>query len=179
MQVPPPLRRLIHRAHSPMLQPPPPLFPPAAVPRSVSPVRCGGSGHNVKIPETSVLGLAAREITPLPADAKALDEPAANKLKRAAGPGLILEVEGDALRATQQWTTAGAEQSEELSRRLVALGEELGHPLEVRIEGDRVTGVFWTPAVNGLTENDFILAAKVNNADFKDLLKKRKRRVFA
>jgi 4a-hydroxytetrahydrobiopterin dehydratase len=137
------------------------------------------TGHNVKIPETSVLGLAAREITPLPADAKALDEPAANKLKRAAGPGLILEVEGDALRATQQWTTAGAEQSEELSRRLVALGEELGHPLEVRIEGDRVTGVFWTPAVNGLTENDFILAAKVNNADFKDLLKKRKRRVFA
>ena len=47
--------------------------------------------------------------------------------------------------------------------KVAALAEEEGHHPDLHLEGYRqVKIVLWTHAVGGLTENDFILAAKIN-----------------
>ena len=47
--------------------------------------------------------------------------------------------------------------------KVAALAEDEGHHPDLHLEGYRqVTIVLWTHAVGGLTENDFILAAKIN-----------------
>jgi len=47
--------------------------------------------------------------------------------------------------------------------KVAALAEEEGHHPDLHLEGYRkATIALWTHAVNGLTENDFILAAKIN-----------------
>ena len=47
--------------------------------------------------------------------------------------------------------------------KVAALAEEEGHHPDLHLEGYRkVTIALWTHAVGGLTENDFILAAKIN-----------------
>jgi 4a-hydroxytetrahydrobiopterin dehydratase len=47
--------------------------------------------------------------------------------------------------------------------RLAALSEQEGHHPDLHLEGYRnVTVEVWTHAVGGLSENDFILAAKIS-----------------
>jgi 4a-hydroxytetrahydrobiopterin dehydratase len=45
---------------------------------------------------------------------------------------------------------------------LAALAESEGHHPDIRIEYNKVTVTNWTHTVSGLTENDFILAAKTD-----------------
>jgi 4a-hydroxytetrahydrobiopterin dehydratase len=45
--------------------------------------------------------------------------------------------------------------------RVAALAEEEGHHPDIQISYNRVTFELWTHAINGLSENDFILAAKI------------------
>jgi 4a-hydroxytetrahydrobiopterin dehydratase len=42
------------------------------------------------------------------------------------------------------------------------LAEKQGHHPDIHIHYDRVKLVLWTHAIGGLSENDFILAAKIN-----------------
>lgn len=42
------------------------------------------------------------------------------------------------------------------------LAEEQGHHPDFAISGREVNVIFWTHAIDGLHENDFIMAAKVN-----------------
>ena len=47
--------------------------------------------------------------------------------------------------------------------KVAALAEEEGHDPDLHLEGYRQVAVeSWTHAAGGLTENDFILAAKIN-----------------
>ena len=47
--------------------------------------------------------------------------------------------------------------------KVAALAQEEGHHPDLHLEGYRQVAVeIWTHAAGGLTENDFILAAKIN-----------------
>lgn len=46
--------------------------------------------------------------------------------------------------------------------RVAAVAEEEGHHPDIHIHYNRVRFEIWTHAINGLSENDFILAAKID-----------------
>jgi 4a-hydroxytetrahydrobiopterin dehydratase len=51
----------------------------------------------------------------------------------------------------------------EFFNKVAALAEEEGHHPDLHLEGYRQVAVeLWTHAIGGLSENDFIVAAKIN-----------------
>jgi 4a-hydroxytetrahydrobiopterin dehydratase len=69
----------------------------------------------------------------------------------------------DGQRIARSWTVKNFMAGIAFFNKLAAMAEEEGHHPDLHLEGyRRVTVVLWTHAVGGLTENDFILAAKIN-----------------
>jgi 4a-hydroxytetrahydrobiopterin dehydratase len=72
-------------------------------------------------------------------------------------------VDADARQISRSWTVKNFMAGIDFFNKVAALAEEEGHHPDLHLEGYRqVTIVIWTHAVGGLTENDFILAAKIN-----------------
>lgn len=46
--------------------------------------------------------------------------------------------------------------------KVARIAEKEGHHPDIQIHYDRVKLILWTHAIGGLSENDFILAAKIN-----------------
>jgi 4a-hydroxytetrahydrobiopterin dehydratase len=64
---------------------------------------------------------------------------------------------------SRSWTVKNFMAGIDFFTKVAALAEEEGHHPDLHLEGYRqVKIVLWTHAVGGLTENDFILAAKIN-----------------
>jgi 4a-hydroxytetrahydrobiopterin dehydratase len=64
---------------------------------------------------------------------------------------------------SRSWTVKDFMAGIDFFNQVGAVAEEEDHHPDLHLEGYReVTIVLWTHAVNGLTENDFILAAKIN-----------------
>ena len=64
---------------------------------------------------------------------------------------------------SRSWTVKNFMAGIDFFNKVAALAEEEGHHPDLHLEGYRqVKIVLWTHAVGGLTENDFILAAKIN-----------------
>jgi 4a-hydroxytetrahydrobiopterin dehydratase len=69
----------------------------------------------------------------------------------------------DGKRISRSWTVRNFMAGIDFFNKVAALAEEEGHHPDLHLEGYRnLTITLWTHAVNGLTENDFILAAKIN-----------------
>jgi len=89
-------------------------------------------------------------------------------LSRDAAETLIRSLEGwdidpDAKLITRSWTMKNFMAGIDFFNKVAALAEEEGHHPDLHLEGyRRVTISLWTHAVGGLTENDFIMAAKIN-----------------
>ena len=77
------------------------------------------------------------------------------------------------LAQVQGWTLTGGHVHREFKfknfpdaiafvNKVAALAEEEGHHPDITIRYSRVSLELWTHAINGLSENDFILAAKIN-----------------
>jgi 4a-hydroxytetrahydrobiopterin dehydratase len=72
-------------------------------------------------------------------------------------------IDADGRQISRSWTVKNFMAAIDFFTRVAALAEEEGHHPDLHLEGYRqVTIVVWTHAVGGLTENDFILAAKIN-----------------
>jgi 4a-hydroxytetrahydrobiopterin dehydratase len=72
-------------------------------------------------------------------------------------------VDADGTRIRRSWTMKNFMAGIDFFNRVAALAEDEGHHPDLHLEGYRhATIVLWTHAVGGLTENDFILAAKIN-----------------
>jgi 4a-hydroxytetrahydrobiopterin dehydratase len=66
-------------------------------------------------------------------------------------------------RIRRSWTVRNFMAGIEFFNKVAALAEEEGHHPDLHLEGYRQVAVeVWTHAAGGLTENDFILAAKIN-----------------
>src|SRR6516164_7375485 len=73
------------------------------------------------------------------------------------------QLEGDGQRIRRQWRVKDFLTALDFFNRLGALAEQEGHHPDLHLAGYRnVTVEIWTHAVGGLTENDFILAAKID-----------------
>jgi 4a-hydroxytetrahydrobiopterin dehydratase len=69
----------------------------------------------------------------------------------------------DTKQVSRSWTVKNFMAGVDFFNKVAALAEEEGHHPDLHLEAYRqVTIVLWTHAVGGLTENDFILAAKIN-----------------
>jgi 4a-hydroxytetrahydrobiopterin dehydratase len=89
-------------------------------------------------------------------------------LSRVEAEALARNVEGwaldpDAKQISRSWTMKNFMAGIDFFNKIAALAEEEGHHPDLQLEGYRkLKIVVWTHAVGGLTENDFILAAKIN-----------------
>jgi 4a-hydroxytetrahydrobiopterin dehydratase len=73
------------------------------------------------------------------------------------------EFADDGKRIRRQWTAKNFNAAIAFFNRIAELAEREGHHPDLHLEGYRhVTVVLWTHAIGGLSENDFILAAKIN-----------------
>jgi 4a-hydroxytetrahydrobiopterin dehydratase len=81
---------------------------------------------------------------------------------------LLGQVEGwelarEGKRIRRAWTVRNFQAGIDFFDRVAALAEQEGHHPDLHLEGYRqVTVEVWTHAIGGLSENDFILAAKIN-----------------
>jgi 4a-hydroxytetrahydrobiopterin dehydratase len=91
------------------------------------------------------------------------------KLSREEAEAILKNVEGwalapDASRISRSWTVKDFMAAIDFFNKVAALAEEENHHPDLHLEGYRkVTIALSTHAVKGLTENDFILAAKINH----------------
>jgi 4a-hydroxytetrahydrobiopterin dehydratase len=77
------------------------------------------------------------------------------------------EFSHDAKRIRRCWTAKHFMAAIEFFNKVAALAEEEGHHPDLHLEGYRnVTVELWTHAIGGLSENDLILAAKINQVPF-------------
>lgn len=89
-------------------------------------------------------------------------------LSREAAEAMVRNVEGwklddNARRITRSWTVADFMAGIDFFNKVAAIAEDEDHHPDLHLEGYRkVTIALSTHAVNGLTENDFIMAAKIN-----------------
>jgi 4a-hydroxytetrahydrobiopterin dehydratase len=89
-------------------------------------------------------------------------------LSRAEAEALAANLAGwaldpDAKQISRSWTMKNFMAGIDFFNKIAALAEEEGHHPDLHLEGYRqLKVVLWTHAVGGLTENDFIVAAKIN-----------------
>ena len=70
---------------------------------------------------------------------------------------------GDGKRIRRTWTAKNFMAGITFFNKVAALAEEEGHHPDLHLEGYRQIAIeLWTHAIGGLSENDFILAAKIN-----------------
>ena len=81
---------------------------------------------------------------------------------------LLGQVEGwmlspDGRRIRREWSARNFMAAIDFFNKVAALAEQEGHHPDLHVEGYRNVAVeVWTHAVGGLSENDFILAAKID-----------------
>ena len=69
----------------------------------------------------------------------------------------------DGQRIRRSWAVRNFMAGIEFFTKVAALAEEEGHHPDLHLEGYRQVAIeLWTHAIGGLSENDFILAAKIN-----------------
>ena len=66
----------------------------------------------------------------------------------------------------REWTARDAAAAEELAARLRGVAQQAGHaPLAVQCVSATVAAELSTPSAGGLTENDFIVASRLNELE--------------
>ncbi|KAK4740641.1 hypothetical protein SAY87_024229 [Trapa incisa] len=80
--------------------------------------------------------------------------------------------EGGVLKLNRTWKVKSFTKGLELFQLVAQVAEVEGHHPDLHLVGwNNVTIEIWTHAVGGLTENDFILAAKINGLPLHGLLR--------
>jgi 4a-hydroxytetrahydrobiopterin dehydratase len=75
-------------------------------------------------------------------------------------------IDPDGRQISRSWTVKNFMAGLDFFNKVAVIAEEEGHHPDLHLEGYRqVTIVIWTHAVGGLTENDFILAAKIDQVE--------------
>ncbi|KAB2078216.1 hypothetical protein ERO13_A06G135700v2 [Gossypium hirsutum] len=106
-------------------------------------------------------------------DLRAMTEETASKLIPKVD-GWNMANEGGTLKLKRSWKVKSFTKGLEMFQLISDIAEAEGHHPDLHLVGwNNVTVEIWTHAVGGLTENDFILAAKINTLDLHHLLRKK------
>ena len=84
-------------------------------------------------------------------------------LKEVAGWDLIPATEKDAMRIRRKFAFKNFVEAMKFANAVGDLAESEGHHPVMKISYGKVKVELWTHAVGGLSENDFIMAAKIND----------------
>uniref|UniRef100_A0A7C9DUG0 4a-hydroxytetrahydrobiopterin dehydratase n=1 Tax=Opuntia streptacantha TaxID=393608 RepID=A0A7C9DUG0_OPUST len=116
--------------------------------------------------------LAAKKCVPCNSkDLRPMGEEIANELITKV-PGWTIVNEGGKLKLSQSWKVKSFIKGLEFFQAVANVAEREGHHPDLHLVGwNNVTIEIWTHAIGGLTENDFILAAKISGLDVADLLR--------
>ncbi|OMO93895.1 Transcriptional coactivator/pterin dehydratase [Corchorus capsularis] len=88
--------------------------------------------------------------------------------------GWTLVNEGGTSKIKRSWKVKSFTKGLEMFQLIADIAEAEGHHPDLHLVGwNNVTVEIWTHAAGGLTENDFILAAKINDLDLHHLLRKK------
>jgi 4a-hydroxytetrahydrobiopterin dehydratase len=79
--------------------------------------------------------------------------------------GWTVEEAGGHAQLTKRYRFKGFMPGVDLVNRIAAIAEAEGHHPDIRLSWGSVTVQLWTHAASGLTENDFILAARVDQTE--------------
>jgi 4a-hydroxytetrahydrobiopterin dehydratase len=107
------------------------------------------------------MGLTDKRCVPCEGGTPPLDEVATNKLLGQV-QGWKLAPEGGQARITKRFEFVDFLAAMAFVDKMAALAEEEGHHPDFAVHYNRVDVTLWTHAVRGLSENDFILAAKID-----------------
>ncbi|XP_057797682.1 pterin-4-alpha-carbinolamine dehydratase 2, mitochondrial [Salvia miltiorrhiza] len=116
--------------------------------------------------------LASKKCVPCSSkDLRAMTEETANILIERV-PGWNLVKENDSWKLHRSWKVKTFVKGMEFLRLVADVAEAEGHHPDLHLVGwNNVKIDIWTHAVGGLTENDFILAAKINGLNLHNLLR--------
>jgi len=125
------------------------------------------------------LGLSARTCHPM-SDLEVLGEKDLALLKNQV-PGWRLAATAEGVQSVrQEWKAKDAAAAQGIVSRFNDVVTGAGHPaVTLKAEGETVHVELSTPQKGGLTENDLIIAAKLNDVNVKDLLPQRRARYWA
>ncbi|GAV64943.1 Pterin_4a domain-containing protein [Cephalotus follicularis] len=118
--------------------------------------------------------LSAKKCVPCNSkDMRPMTEQSANELiTKVVGWDLVKE--DGKLKLSRSWKVKSFTKGLELFKHVADVAEAEGHHPDLHLVGwNNVKIEIWTHAVGGLTENDFILAAKINGLDLHHLLRKK------
>lgn len=109
--------------------------------------------------------LAARKCVPCEGGVPKLSpEEARSQVAKLVGWALS----GDGERIRKNWTVRNFMAGIDFFNRVAELAEDEGHHPDLHLEGYRNVAIeIWTHAIGGLSENDFILAAKIDRLPVK------------
>jgi len=137
--------------------------------------------HIVKPPDAmaKVLGLRSRTCVPLD-QVVLLSQHDCERLRNQV-PGWRLELERELACIKTELRVKSPEAGEEMMARVRQLSDEHGHqPHAMSVEaGSMVVVELSTAPAGGLTENDFIIAAKINDMEKSDLAPPKRQRFWA
>lgn len=136
--------------------------------------------HKIRGPDgmKRLVGLATKSCKG--SNLAALDQAGADKLRGQTPGWRLIEAETGQLSIRQEWKAKDFKSAMLLLQRIGLLAEAEGHHPDLHIQNwNNVTAELCTHSVGGLTEDDFILAAKIDAVGFGDLVQKRKARFWA
>jgi 4a-hydroxytetrahydrobiopterin dehydratase len=109
--------------------------------------------------------LSTKRCIPCEGGTPALPRNEAERLVRSI-PGWAISADGKKI--ARSWTVKNFLAGIDFFNKVAALAEDEGHHPDLHLEGYRNLSIaVWTHAAGGLTENDFILAAKIDQIPVK------------
>lgn len=130
--------------------------------------------HKILIPKASALSLAQQNCSPIsPSQPPMSTSDAKAMLLKVVGWKLLDEEDG--LKLQCMWRVKDSQSGAELISRITKVAEAEGHSPSLRLEEpNQVIAVLWTPSIGGLSLNDFIVAAKIDEVKTSDLVPRRR-----
>ncbi|KAJ0230319.1 Pterin-4-alpha-carbinolamine dehydratase 2 [Hirschfeldia incana] len=135
----------------------------------------GGSASSGARTFCSLEDLSAKKCVPCNAkDLRPMTEQSAQELLQKVA-GWDMANDNGTLKLQQSWKAKSFTKGLDFFKRVADIAESEGHHPDLHLVGwNNVKIDIWTHAIGGLTENDFILAAKINELQVEDLLRKKK-----
>ena len=140
--------------------------------------------HVIKPPDAirELTGLSSKKCLPSQSDAvQLLEEKDINILRAQCAGWRISKTESGLGCIECDWKVKDAPSGEELMKRIMVVADAENHHPKLEFDDVllTVTAELYTHAKGGLTINDFIVAAKVNDIEIGDLTPKRKQKFWA
>ncbi|ESW17446.1 hypothetical protein PHAVU_007G240500 [Phaseolus vulgaris] len=134
----------------------------------------GNTEHRILIPNISALSLSQQDCAPISPSQPPISEHDAQMLvRKVVGWRLVNEEGGHKLRCL--WKLRDFKCGVELINRISKVAEAAGHFPNIYLEQpNQVRAELWTTSIGGLSMNDFIVAAKIDEIKTSDLVPRKR-----